>query len=127
MINQTVNKNLMAQHLVVKTGLDQQTADTCLDVILELIEQSLRTNGKVVLKNIGTLKMVVLAGKVSHSFGVKKKLPTRYKIKFQQSRNFEITKLPLKTLGSRKGTTEVVKDELIDIVKSGALFSSDED
>jgi nucleoid DNA-binding protein len=73
-------------------GLDKSTAEAVVELFLKLMKDSLTEEGKVVLKNIGTLEMKIIPARVTNNFGIKKKVPSRFKVKFTQSRNFALGK-----------------------------------
>lgn len=96
-----ISKKTMCQHLVVKLGYSEQEASKVIDLLNDTMREALLKEGKVIWTNIGTLSLRVIPPKVVNSFGVPKKMPTRYKLKFEASRNFVVTKKPLDKLEAK--------------------------
>lgn len=113
-------KQTMVQAIVVNTSLTHEQGTEAVDALLGLIHSTLMNEGKVLLPNIGTLSMKVIPAGTTKVFGEAKELPTRFKVKFSQSRNFKPDD-PLDKIVENKA------DSPLDALKKLSFISKDEE
>lgn len=95
-----MNKSGLVTHLMVKHGMDKDSAAAVVDTLLETMRDALLSGDEVVLMNIGTLKPKPQTKTSRISFGKEIEIKKQVKISFRASKNLEVRPEKIKSTGN---------------------------
>jgi nucleoid DNA-binding protein len=85
-----LTKKKIAGILQTQIGLNETTSKEVIDLIFSAMEKTLKNGGSVVINKIGTLEPIELEARTHKGFNKVFSVPSMRKLKFTQSKVFEV-------------------------------------